>query len=91
MIAKQDFHEQIEDNKENQRIKSSMAPTQMSDTAARVAAVLGKEKLSPQPVLRGLVEETPTNKLLAYERCIKSLEDQIEAKTSKKSKAMERY
>ena len=83
MLPKQDFHDQLDNNEDDRRIKSAMAPPQMSDTAARIAAVLGKEKPSPQPVLRGLIEETT---LKTYERRIKSLEDKIAATTSKKVK-----
>jgi hypothetical protein len=56
----------------------------VSDAAARIAVVLGKEKPSPQPVLRGLIEETTKKKIDAYERRIKSLEDMMAAKKNVK-------
>jgi len=85
-----DFHDQINENEENCRIKMPMGPAQLSDAATRVAAVLGKEKPSPQPVLRGLVEETAKKKIKEYERRLQVLEGKLNAATSKKSKAMDR-
>ena len=61
-----------------------MAPIMLSNTAKQVAQVLGKENPSPQPVLHRLIEKTATNTMVQYERCIKSLEDELSAATASK-------
>ncbi len=80
------FHEQIKKNDEVKRIKAAFTSARLNDTAERVADVIGREPPAQQPVLRGLIDETTSKKTAAMERKIKSLEDKLDAISSKAKK-----
>ena len=80
----QAFYDQCKLNEGDKRIKAAIAPIRITETASRVATVLGNEKPAPKPVLRGLIDETTAKKTDNMERRIQSLEDKLKAAISKK-------
>jgi hypothetical protein len=88
----EEFHAQLKRNAEVKRIKNAFTSAGLTDTAERVAEIIGCEPPAQQPVLRGLIDETTSKKTAAMERRIQSLEDKLKASNikAKKSTAMGR-
>ena len=82
----EEFHAQLKRNAEVKRIKNAFTSAGLTDTAERVAEIIGREPPAQQPVLRGLIDETTSKKTAAMERRIQSLEDKLKASNIKAKK-----
>ena len=88
-----DFHTQLKSNAKTKRIKNAFTSAGLTDTAERIANIIGREPPAQQPVLWGLIDETTSKKTAAMEQQIQSLEDKLKASNikAKKSTAMGRH
>jgi hypothetical protein len=82
----EEFHAQLKRNSEVKRIKNAFNSAGLTDTAERVANIIGREPPSQQPVLWGLIDETTSKKTAAMEQRIQLLEDKLKASNIKAKK-----
>ena len=67
-------------------IKNAFTSVGLTDTAKRVANIIGRKPPAQQPVLWGLIDKTTSKKTAAMEQQIQLLEDKLKASNIKAKK-----
>jgi hypothetical protein len=64
----EEFHAQLKRNAKTKRIKNAFTSAGLTDTAERVANIIGRKPPAQKPVLWGLIDKTTSKKTAAMEQ-----------------------